>query len=169
MKNLIYLFLGLGITLILSCSEEETPAIDLCDDNHAEYYFNDTLFQTMHVPDGGEILTPSGTNCGIGVVVNESNNLLILRIFGEEQQINIHTYITNLNEEEEFSFLEYTKNDINSTFENLILNHQNFILITELDTLENTIKGAFDFKIENSAGDTMSITNGMFNSSYHEF
>lgn len=123
----------------------------------------------MHIPDQGEILTPSGESGGIGAVLNLSANILTLRIFGEEQKLNIHADITNLNEDLEFRFLEYTNNNITSSFNNLPLDDQNYILIEELDTIANKIKGKFNFKIENSAGDSISVTNGLFNCSYNSF
>ncbi len=169
MKNLLYLFLGLGMISIWSCSDEEELPNNICVNDFAEYYYNGTIFNTMHMPDQGEVLTPSGESCGIGAVINLSQNILTLRIFGEEQDLNIHADITNLNEEVEFRFLEYTNNNITSSFNNLTLDDQNFILIEELDTSANTIKGSFNFKIENSIGDTITVTNGFFNCSYSSF
>ena len=169
MKNLLYIFLGIGMILIWSCSDEKELTNNICANDFAEYNYNGTLFNTMHSPDQGEILTPSGESCGIGAVINLSQNILTLRIFGEDQDLNIHTEITNLNEEGKFRFLEYTNNDITSSFNNLTLNNQNFILIEELDTLANTIKGEFNFKIENSIGDTITVTNGLFNCSFSSF
>jgi len=90
-----------------------------------------------------------------------------LRIFGEGQDINMHTNIVNLNEETAFSFIEYTNDS--STFDSLDEDNQNFILIEELDTTEKTIKGTFGFKIENASGEFVTITNGSFNCSYHGF
>lgn len=175
MKNLLYIFLGLGIILFCSCSNkdkivnEENLTNNACANDYATYYHNGTLFNTVFSPDGGEIMTPNGENCGIGATLNESANILTMRIFDEEQHLSIHADITNLNEALNFRFLEHTNNNIISTFNDLTLDDQNYILITELDTLGKTIKGEFKFKIENSIGDTITVTDGLFNCSYYSF
>lgn len=173
MKNLLYLFLGLGMIMICSCAteeeEEEKTTTNQCTDDYAEFYYDNTLFRTAYLPEGGELLTVSGESCGIGVAFSEMANILTLRILGEGQALNIHTELTNLNEEGEFRFLEYTNSNINSTFDNLILDAENYILIEEMDPSANTIKGKFKFKIANAIGDTISVTDGLFNCSYHSF
>lgn len=168
MKNLLYIFLGLGMIALWSCSDDDELTSNVCENDFAEYSLNGTLFTTTHLPDQGEILTTSGESCGIGAVIDENQNILTLRIFGSEQELNIHTNVTNLNEEGAFRFLQYTNNNVTSSFNNL-LDDQNFILIEELDTSASTIKGTFNFKIENSLGDTIIVTNGLFNCSFHSF
>jgi hypothetical protein len=174
MKNLRYIFLGLGVMALWSCSDDEKltnneeMTSNVCEDDFAEYSVNDTVFATMHLPNQGEILTTSGESCGIGAVIDENQNNLILRIVGEEQALSIHADVTNINVEEAFRFLEYTNNDVTTSFTNL-LDDENFILVEELDTSASTIKGTFNFKIENSLGDTITVTNGVFNCSFHSF
>jgi len=169
MKNLLCIFLGLGMILIWSCSDDENLSNNICADDYAEYYYNGTLFNTMHLPDQGEVLTQSGESCGIGAVINENQNILTMRIFDEEHHLNIHADVTNLNQEVGFRFLELTNSNTTSTLNDLTLNDQNFILIEELDTLANTIRGKFNFKIEDTSGDTVTVTSGIFDCSYSSF
>ena len=173
MKNLLYLFLGFGMILNYSCAAdeeaEEETTLSSCADDYAEFYYNDVLFRTAYLAGGGEIVTSSGENCGIGIVHHKAADILTLRIFGEGQGLNIHTEMTNLNEEGDFRFLEYTHPTISTIFDNLIMDGQNYILIEEMDSIANTIKGKFEFKIENGVGDTILVTNGLFNCTYQSF
>ena len=169
MKNLAYLFLMLGMIWSCSVSVDEQPEVTYCQNDYAEYYFNDVLFQTTYTPEGGEFLTPSGINCGITAVLDTARNKLILRIVGDGQGVNLHADVTNLNEEVEFSFVEYTNDNSSSTFNQLIPDHQNFIFIEEVNSMTEKIEGKFRFDIENSTGETMSITDGTFHCSYHKF
>jgi len=175
MKNLLFIFLGLGMTLIWSCDdeaavviEEEMP-IEYCTTDYAQYNYNGTDIQTVHTPGGGEIMTQDGENCGIGAVLNTSQNILTMRIFTETQHLNIHMDIVNLNEPSNFRFLEYTDNDVVTTFQNLDLSDENFIIVEELDEVANMVKGTFTFEIESSTGELITVTDGVFNCSFGSF
>mgnify|MGYP006924550376 CR=1 FL=1 len=169
MKNLLCIFLGLGMIFIWSCSDNKKSGSSACLNDNAEYYYNGVLFNTMHLPEEGEILTLNGESCGIGAAYNTSQNILTLRILGEDQDLNIHAEVTDLNTELGFRFLQYTNNNTISSFNDVQSDSQNYILIEELDTLANTIRGEFKFQIQDPNGDKITVDNGMFNCSINTF
>jgi len=168
MKQLLPLTFTLGILLIFSCSKEDKAAVVLCDNDHAEFYYNGTLFNTALNPVGSEFMTPSGASCGIAAVLDESANNFTIHILGENHHINIRSEIGTLNSQTDFRYIRYTNSDMSSAFENLTTANENYIIIEELDRENNTVKGSFSFTIENDEGDVAEISEGEFSCTYHE-
>jgi len=169
MKNLYFILLVALTIFILSCTTEDEAAMVLCENDFVEFFYNDTMFRTMHLPEQGEILTPSMESCGVGAALNKTANILTLRILGESQNLFINADLDNVVGDGELLNVEYTDEQMNSPYNNLMIDPQNYFIVEENDTISNTMSGIFRFKIENVTGEVMNITNGTFNCSYHAF
>lgn len=154
------------MTFIWSCSDDE--ASNKCVDDYAEFYYEDTLFRTSYTPDMGELFNPRPESCGTAATLSENSNSFQLRLGVEGQAINMIALVPNLFEKYEFTDIDYENFQFEKTFNTLIPNFQNYIQINELDIYGNSIKGEFSFKLKNSTGDTIIITNGKFNCPYQE-
>jgi len=161
------MFSILAILALWSCGEKELPEVNFCTDDNAEFYANNTLVNTTHTPGGGEILTPGGENCGLGAVYFENSQILTMRIFVENHSIYINAEISSLNQELEFSNVDYTNTSTNTIYSDLIESSDNFILVESLDTTDNSMNGTFNFQVANDEGETMNITNGSFDCFFH--
>lgn len=172
MKNFLFISLTVSVFLILSCSKTEPQqetVFEFCDDNYAEYQYNNSGFATEYTPGGGEITTPDGENCGISGVLDEGANMFLLKVFNEGQSLTLRFEPAGINEQGEFLFVQYSNSDMDSTFDQLSSDYQNYILIEEYNDVENTIRGQFDFTVENEMGESIVINNGIFDCSFHRF
>ncbi len=168
MKNLLITCVTVLFIFISSCSNNEIQVSTVCDGDFARYEFDGNLFESQYAEQGGEFLTPSGYNCGIGAAFSENTNHLIINIAGSNQHLNIRTIYNELNFEHEVNSAYYQNDDYTETFGEYTSSQDDFIKITELDLDANTISGEFELKIKNSNSEEMEITNGSFTCFYHE-
>ncbi len=173
MKILPFSIVGLLLVVFVSCSDSDVPNDDTfvhdCSSDYASYTYGDNIFETKVQADQGEILTPNGSSCGIGAALDENNLIFTLRLFGEGPNLMMRAELGSLNEFINFSALEYTYNDTNIDEESLVGDHNNYILISSLDTETNEIEGEFSFWIKNVNDQIIMVENGTFTCNYHEF
>ncbi len=175
MKQILTLLIATAMIMTWGClepvaTEMEIPVNDDCTGNYAEFVFNDTTFFTKYSPDLGEFLTPTGIPCGISAALDLNANRLTMRIVGESQNLGMGFEVSTLSEQLPFSFVNYTNRNIDDApFSNMVEGANNFVIIDQHDTTEESITGQFNFTVENSDGKMVNISSGKFECFYGKF
>ncbi|MCC6815509.1 MAG: hypothetical protein IT267_03740 [Saprospiraceae bacterium] len=170
MKNVIY-FLSLTITLLFSCCKEDDPCptcfdnIVRCKVNGKDWVSNcvsnDPLFgckavTTYYYVQDGCGLNLSATNdiLNTGVSINQHSSR-----GGAKLGLNEISYL-------EFRFRNHSLIGNCTRLDSINFNYSNYLIIDQIDTINNLLEGRFGFQNYNLCGDTVTVTDGYFKTKY---
>lgn len=180
MKYFSFLFVIIGMSLLMSCGDESESdggsvfsELIFCEDDNAEFLYNGSLIQTMHNTDGSDILNPEGVSCGIAAALEEANEMITLRIESEGHKLLVQTRVNNLNENvvySDFTNISYASDAFDNSVQDLLPDHPNNLTITEFDAELKTISGEFNLGFASPIASTMiTLTDGKFTCTYQGF
>ena len=169
MKYFSLALLLCSLTLVFSCTEGDEVVVDVfgCDNNSAEYAYNDSLITTSFQSNESDVVTPNGVNCGIGAVIDLNANRLTLRIHAEDHSMTMGVLLGDLNDLQEVQSVTYIDDSMDSPF-TLAEDGIRMFTLSEMNTSNMNMMGSFNFVVRNSYG-LSTISSGEFTCEYQSF